>query len=164
MQPQNFKNVYLSNSTVFGLLHHMNWSIFVETFLNLWSNGLTQIMLNTDSNSKPEKCFVVKLCWFPVLCTISQLVVGWKLEEGYQACGVRVTSANWYKGFSLNIRATADTLVEEAMTRTLQITYSKIVNGGEPELLKNNTDITVSFKGKSPWSRKGLLNFGFQLR
>lgn len=70
-------------------------------------------------------------------------MIGWDLDDGYMPCSFEVTSANWYKEFRLNVRATADNLVETDMMRTISITYMKLVEGAEPVLLLNSTEITV---------------------
>ena len=81
-----------------------------------------------------------------------QLVIAWDVDGDYQPCSVEVTAGNWYKGFHLNVRATADNLVEqEIMTRTIRFDFTKIVDGAEPEPLMNSTEITVRDESKNWW-------------
>ena len=70
-----------------------------------------------------------------------QLVLGWDVEELAQPCRIEITSGNWYKGFHLSVRATADNLVEEElMTRTIRIDYTKLVNGTDMGPLTNSSE------------------------
>lgn len=84
------------------------------------------------------------VCKFSVLfCFIIQLVLEWDIDDTHDPCSLKVTSANWYRAFRLNIRATADNLVESDMTRTIRIDYTKMVEGSDLMTLKNSTEVTV---------------------
>ena len=67
-------------------------------------------------------------------------------EDGGIACGLVITSSNWYEDFVLSVRATADSLYDRDRVVTMQVKQIYVIDGvDEPEKMLKKIEVSRSF-------------------